>query len=95
MPESQQLTLWSDNALPGQPPLSNRKAEVGVLSEEVPQYCQGCEAVVVRHFPGHMCFHCETVVAEFLADCKTPPKSFSPAGETVQAPTTGSQNITR
>ena len=67
MTEPQQLTLWPDDALPGQLPLFNRKAAVGVLSEATSQYCERCESVVVRHFPGHLCFHCETVVAVFLA----------------------------
>ena len=31
--EPQQLTLWPADALPGQMPLFNRKAAVGVLSE--------------------------------------------------------------
>ena len=34
--EPQQLTLWPDNALPGQLSLFNRKAEVGVLAEYLP-----------------------------------------------------------
>ena len=38
--EPQQLTLWPDDALPGQLPLFNRKAEVGVLSEDVSRYCE-------------------------------------------------------
>ena len=67
MTEPQQLTLWPDDALPGQMPLFNRKAAVGVLSEDVSRYCERCESVLVRHFPGHLCFHCETVIATFLA----------------------------
>ena len=61
--EPQQLTLWPDDALPGQLSLFNRKAEVGMLSEKMARYCERCESVVVRHFPGHLCFHCETVIA--------------------------------
>ena len=67
MPEPQQLALWPDDALPGQLPLFNRKAEVGVLSEEVSRYCQRCESVMVRLFPGDLCLHCDTILAEFLA----------------------------
>ena len=79
MTESQQLTLWPDDALPGQLPLFNRKAEVGVLAEEASRYCERCESVVVRHFPGDMCFHCETV----LASRKTLPMSNPPAAEPI------------
>lgn len=79
--EPQQLTLWPDDALPGQLPLFNRKAEVGVLSKDVSRYCERCESVVVRHFPGHLCFHCETVIAAFLASRETLPQSDPPATE--------------
>lgn len=87
--EPQQLTLWPDNALPGQMPLFNRKAEVGevgVLPEEVSGYCQHCESVVVRHLPGHLCFHCETLIAEYLARRKTAAQSTSPAAEPMREP---------
>lgn len=66
--EPYQLTLWPDDALPGQMPLFNRKAEVGRLSEAAAQYCEHCEPVLVRHFPGHLCFHCEDLIAEYLAN---------------------------
>ena len=86
MSEPQQLTLWPDDALPGQLPLFNRKAVVGQLSEAVAQCCEHCESVLVRHFPGHLCFHCETVIAEFLASRETLPKSPPPAAEPVWEP---------
>jgi hypothetical protein len=82
----QQLTLWPDDALPGQLSLFNRKAEVGVLSEEVSRYCERCESVVVRHFPGHLCFHCETVLAEFLANRQDHSEDSPPATEPVWEP---------
>lgn len=34
--EPQQLTLWPDDALPGQLPLFNRRGAVGVLAEFLP-----------------------------------------------------------
>lgn len=46
MTEPQQLTLWPDDALPGQLPLFNRKAAVGLLSEDVSRSCERCESVV-------------------------------------------------
>ena len=79
--EPQQLTLWPDDALPGQMPLFNRKAELGVLPEEVSGYCQRCESVVVRHFPGHLCFHCETLIAEYLASRRDQSENSQPAAE--------------
>ena len=84
--EPQQLTLWPDDALPGQMPLFNRKAEVGVLPEEVSGYCQRCESVVVRHLPGHLCFHCETLVAEYLASREAASQNASPAAEPMWEP---------
>ena len=86
MTEPQQLTLWPDDTLPGQLPLFNRKAVVGVLSEDVSRYCERCEALVVRHFPGDVCFHCETVLAAFLASRKTLPVSNPPAAEPIWEP---------
>ena len=82
--EPQQLTLWPDDALPGQLSLFNRKAAVGVLSEDVSRYCERCESVLVRHFPGHLCFHCETVIAAFLASRET--LSNPPATEPIRKP---------
>ena len=76
--ELQQLTLWPEDALPGQLPLFNRSAAAGVLSEDVFRYCERCESVVVRHFPGDMCFHCEMVLAEYLASRKNLPASNPP-----------------
>ena len=84
--EPQQLTLWPDDALPGQMPLFNRKAEVGVLPEEVSGYCQRCESVVVRHFPGHLCFHCEDLIAEYLTSREADLKNASPAAEPMWEP---------
>ena len=86
MTEPQQLTLWPDDALPGQMPLFNRKAAVGVLSEDVSRYCERCESVLVRHFPGHLCFHCETVIAAFLASRETLSRSNPPAAEPTREP---------
>ena len=86
MKAPQQLTLWPDDALPGQLPLFNRSAEVGLLSEETSRYCERCEAVVVRHFPGDLCFHCETVLGEFLESRKTLPMSNWPAAEPIWEP---------
>ena len=84
--EPQQLTLWPDDALPGQLPLFNRKAAVGVLSEEVSRYCERCESVLVRHFPGHLCFPCETVIATFLASRGTLAISNPTATEPIREP---------
>ena len=84
--EPQQLTLWPDDALPGQLPLFNRRARVRMLSEMASGYCVRCEAVVVRHFPGDLCFHCETVTAAFLASRKILPTSNSPAAEPIWEP---------
>ena len=70
--EPQQLTLWPDDALPGQLPLFNRTAAVGLISEEASRYCERCEAVVVRHFPGNRCFHCETILLDFSESRKIP-----------------------
>jgi len=77
--EPQQLTLWPDGDLPGQLALFNRRAAVGVLPEKVSSYCQRYEADVVRHFPGDLCFHCETLLTDFLANRKTPPKRLPPS----------------
>ena len=45
--EPQQLTLWPDDALPGQLPLFNRTAKVGVLPEDASPYCERCEGVLL------------------------------------------------
>ena len=84
MSEPRQLTLWPDDALPGQLPLFNRKAVVGRLSEAAAQYCERCKSVLVRHFPGHLCFHCETVIAEFLASRQVLPPNSPPAAEPIR-----------
>ena len=39
---------------------------------------------MVRHFPGHLCFHCETVIAAFLASRGTLPMSNPPATEPIR-----------
>lgn len=49
--EPHQLTLWPDNALPGQLPLFNRGPEIGIPSGQATQYCERCESVLVQHFP--------------------------------------------
>ena len=87
--EPQQLTLWPDDALPGQLSLFNRKAAVGLPSEDVSRYCERCEAVVVKHFPGNLCFNCETVLAAFLAGRKTLPMSNPTATEPIREPDDG------
>ena len=84
--QPQQLTLWPDHTLPGQLSLFNRRAEVGVLAEEAARYCERCESVVVRHFPGDLCFHCETVIAAFLESRKPLPKTTPPAAEPIWEP---------
>ena len=86
MTEPYQLTLWPDDALPGQMPLFNCKAEVGILSEDVSSYCQHCKSVVVRHFPGHLCFHCETLIAEYLANRQVLSPIPPPAAEPIWEP---------
>ena len=68
--EPQQLTLWPDDALPGQLPLFNRKAAVGVLSEDVSRYCE----------------RCETVIAAFQACRGTLSPSNPPAAEPIWEP---------
>lgn len=84
--EPHQLTLWPDDALPGQMPLFNRKAEVSRLSEAVAQYCDRCEYVLVRHVPGNLCFRCEDLIAEFLASRETRPKRSPPAAAPIWEP---------
>ena len=84
--EPYQLTLWPDDALPGQMPLFNRTAEVGRLAEAAAQYCDRCEYVLVRHFPGHLCFHREDLIAEFLAGRETLPKSPPSRAEPIWEP---------
>lgn len=71
MAQPQQLTLWPDDALPGRPPLFSRGARTGVLSEDESRYCERCQAVVVRRFPGDLCFHGEAVTTVFLHSRKT------------------------
>ena len=68
--EPQQLTLWPDDALPGQLPLFNRKAEVDILSEDVSCYCE----------------RCESVLAEFLASREALPASNPSAAEPIWEP---------
>ena len=84
--EPYQLTLWPDDALPGQLPLFKCRAEVSFLSEMASGYCVRCEAVVVRHLPDNLCFHCEMVTAAFLESRKTLPTSNSPAAEPIWEP---------
>ena len=84
--ERQQLTLWPDDALPSQLPLFNRRAEVRMLSEKVAQYCERCESVLVRHFPGNLCFHCEMILAEFLESRKTLPRIAPTVAEPIWEP---------
>ena len=46
MTEPHQLTLWPEDALPGQLPLFNRGPEVGIPSGHSAQYCQRCQSVI-------------------------------------------------
>ena len=82
--EPHQLTLWPDDALPGQLPLFHRRA--ALISEEASRYCEGCEAVVVRHFPGDLCFHCEGVLLNFLRNRSLFPKPALPDAEPIWKP---------
>lgn len=84
--QPQQLTLWPDDALPGQMPLFNRRVVVGRLSEAVAQYCQRCEYVLVQHFPGHLCFYCESLIAEYLANRQLLSPISPPAAEPIWEP---------
>ena len=84
--EPQQLNLWPDYTLPGQLLLFNREADAGGTSEEMPSCCRHCESVVVRHYPGHLCLHCEILIAEYLAGRHMPSKYCSPAGEPIWEP---------
>ena len=56
-------------------PPFNRQAAVRVVSEQMSRYFQRRQAVVVRHFPGDLSFHCETL----LADRKTRPVKLPPS----------------
>ena len=84
--EPRQLTLWPDDALPGQLPLFDRGARAGVISEDESRYCERCQAVVVRHFPADLCFHCEGVLLDFLKSRSLLPKPEPPAAEPIREP---------
>ena len=86
MPEPLQLTLWHDHALPGQLPLFSRNAAIVRLSEMASGYCLRCEAVVVRHLPGDLCFHCENLTAEYMASRGAIYDSACPAAEPIREP---------
>ena len=86
MPEPQQLTLWPDGALPGQMPLFARNVKMVRLAEIAAGFCVRCEAVMVRHLPGNLCFHCEDLTAEFRAGRDTFVKKPPPAAEPVWDP---------
>ena len=46
-------------------------------------YCVRCEAVVVRHLPGDLCFHCEHLTAEYMASCRAVANNACPAAEPI------------
>ena len=80
--DAEQLTLWPDHALPGQLALFNRRAAVGVYSEEASRSCECSEAVVVRLFWG-ICTCPAKRPAAFLPNRKTRPMRDSPAAEPI------------
>ena len=86
VPEPQQLTLWPDDALPGQMPLFGRNVKIVRLSEMAAGFCVRCEAVMVRHLPGNLCFHCEDLSADYLASRGTLVNKPSPAAQPVWEP---------
>ena len=86
VPEPQQLTLWPDGALPGQMPLFGRNVKVVRLAEMAAGFCVRCEAVMVRHPPGYLCFHCEDLSGEYLAGRVPFFKKPSPTTEPIWEP---------
>ena len=71
-----QLTQWPHGALPGQLPLFNPKAEVGLLLLSALQ-------AVVRHFTWHLCFHCEILIIEHFVNHLDHSKRFPAAAEAI------------
>jgi len=83
--EPEQLTLWPDDALPGQMPLFNRTVEV--VPSAIASCCWvRCEAAQVLHLPGIPCFHREDITPEYLATRAFVRKS-RPAAEPIWEPT--------
>lgn len=76
--EPHKLTLWPDDALPGQLSLFNRGAEVGTLPGKTAQRCERCESAVLRHVPGPPRFQCATVIGVFPASLQALPMCNSP-----------------
>ena len=60
-----QLTLWPDDALPGQLPLFNRSAVVQP-DAAFPHCNQLCEAITACLFPDGCGLHCEGVLPDIL-----------------------------
>ena len=87
MLELEQLTLWPDDALPGQMPLFNRTVEVARPSAITCCSCARREAVEVLHLPGIPCFHCEGITTDHLAGRGTFVRKSRPAAEPIWEPT--------
>ena len=54
MTETHQLTLWPEDALPGQLSLFNRKAEERASPDKMPNRPNRCETVAMRRVTGPM-----------------------------------------
>ena len=65
-----QLTLWPDDALPGQLPLFNRRAAAVQPDGAFPHCNQSCEAIAARLFPDGCGLHCEGVLPDMLKNCR-------------------------
>jgi len=87
VPELQQLTLWPDDALPGQMPLFGRTAEVGWSPPTACDCSVPCEAAEVLHLPDIPCFHCEDITAVHLAGRGAFVNISRPAVEPIWEPT--------
>ena len=72
--EPQQLTLWPGHALPGQLALFNRRASVGIYSEEASRYCECSDAVVLPLFRG-------TYSSSAKKSCRIPAEPQDPPNE--------------
>ena len=72
--EPQRLTLWPDHALPAQLALFNRRASVGIYSEEASRYCECSDAVVVPLFRG-------TCSSPAKPSCRIPAEPQDPPNE--------------
>ena len=67
MRQPHQLTLWPDDALPGQLPLFNRRAAVQPTIT-FRHRNQSCEAIPARLFPDDCGQHCEGVLPNILTN---------------------------